>query len=364
MAFARAVADSYTPNGMIDISVILPVYNAAATLPRCLESVVCQRVAGCELIIIDDGSTDGSHALIRKRTRAEGNRLNGRDAAPVKTIRTPHRGLVHALNTGIKASQGRYLARMDADDIMRPNRLAEQMHFLDRHPDIDVAGCRVQAFPPDAVTDGFRRYLSWVNRSLTHPQIIADLFRESPLPHPSVMMRRETILAAGCYRDFNGPEDYDLWLRLARSGARFAKLDKVLLDWRIRPDSLSRTGRRYDTGAFQHLARQFLIDFLREPGTHSGKDIWLCGGGRSGRRLMRWLRDGGIPAAGFYDVNPRRVNRSLDGLPVRAASEIETARETEFLLFSVGTWGAAELFESMMHRLGKRALTDYLVVHA
>ena len=331
----------------------MAAYNGGPYLQQSIDSILQQTFRDFEFVIVDDASTDDTPSIIRsypdKRIIAVTNNVN--------------LGLTKSLNVGIRHCRGHYLARMDADDRMHPRRLEQQLEFMDRHTDIDVLGCRVCAFPDTVITDGFQRYLDWINRSLTHAAIVADLFRESPLAHPSVMIRWEALDKTGGYRAFDGPEDYDLWLRMARHGARFAKLDACLLDWRVSAASLSRTDQRYRRDAFRRLAWQFLTDHLHTPGSHSGKELWICGGGTSGRRLRQWLERRSLRVTGFIDVAPARVDHTLDGIPVRSAASIPKLLRNGFLLFNVGNWGAAEAFEILMRQQGAVPLRDYLVVH-
>src|SRR5258708_19095644 len=169
----------------------------------------------------------------------------------LRVVRTEARGLVPALTAARGEAGGRLVARMDADDLAHGERLAGQAGRLAADPGVDVLGCRVRLLAERGARNrGMRAYVAWLNALLDHEAIARDLFVESPLAHPSVMMRTAPLLALGGYRAFDGPEDYDLWLRAHAAGLRFAKLPKTLLFWRGGAGRLRRTGPRYAPDRF------------------------------------------------------------------------------------------------------------------
>lgn len=335
------------------VSVLIPAYNAAEFIGPALDSVTGQTRRDIRILVIDDGSTDHTFAIVAARAASD---------PRIQVLRGSHTCLANVLNLGLEHLRTDWVVRMDADDRMDPLRIARQLAFAEANPDTDVIASRVAGFPAEMVTEGFRRYLTWQNRSLTHDAIFADLFRESPICHPSVMLRRTTILQAGGYREIDGPEDYDMWLRLARAGARFAKLPETLLHWRVRPGSLSRCDRRYRSDAFRKLRWSFLACYLRERFPHMERPLWICGAGRAGRKLGARLEQSGWNAAGYIDVDPGKIGRAGGPENVRSIAVLETDAREGFLLFTPGNWGAAEEFEEWMARMGRRILRDYLVV--
>ncbi|MCD4652660.1 glycosyltransferase [bacterium] len=336
------------------VSVLIPIFNATHTLTLSLNSVLSQTLQNIEIIAIDDGSTDNSYEILKHFSMTD---------SRIRLLKLPRTGLVGALNAGLHIAHGQFIARMDADDILMPQRLELQSKFLETHPDISVVSCQVEPFPENQITHGFRRYINWVNRSHTNKEIFADLFRESPLPHPSIMIRHEMIEKLNNYREFDGPEDYDLWLRLASNGARFARLPTKLLKWQIHSSSLSRTNSRYRTEAFRSLAWSFLSSHLLKNKTHENKPLWICGAGKSGRKLFKYLLKHEIEIHGFIDVSDRRTRHQLFNRPVLPVKKLPDVSRNGFLLFNVGNWGAVEKFESFMASLGKTPINDYLISH-
>ena len=323
------------------ISVLLPVYNAAHTLPEALESLRAQTLTDFEVIAVDDGSTDTTPEILARFSRD----------SRFRSFSQPHQGILPALNAGLAACRAPYVARMDADDRAHPARLEKQAAFLDAHPEVAVTGCLVRAFPAEHVRTGFRIYLEWLNSLTTHADICREIFVESPLPHPSVMFRREWVERVGGYQERGWPEDYDLWLRLCLAGARFAKVPEVLLEWRERPDRLTRTDSRYSLENFLRAKAHYLAR-----GPLAGRDaVIVWGAGMMGRRLSKHLLRQGAPLAAFVDIDPRKIGNTRRGRPIIAPQDLPgwwRRYENPVLLAAVGARGARQLIRQRLTRLG------------
>jgi len=201
------------------ISVVIPAYNAAKYLRAAIGSVLAQTLGDFECIIIDDGSTDKTAAILRDLARAD---------SRVRPVTIPHGGIVAALNAGIDAARSEFIARMDGDDLCAPDRFAKQLTFLKEHPDCVAVGSRV------LLVDPYASPLWETDQKLEHEEIEAAFLRGNGLAmcHPAVMMRKSAVLAAGGYAtQYQWVEDLDLFLRLARNG-RLANMPDVLLRYR------------------------------------------------------------------------------------------------------------------------------------
>jgi GT2 family glycosyltransferase len=298
------------------------VRDAAPTLPACLESLRAQTFADFEVIAVDDGSRDGSAALL---AQAAGGDLRLR-------VTSGRGGLVAALNAAAAAATGELLARMDADDVALPERFARQVAHLDAEPAVDVLGCRVALLDDGAPfgNAGMRAYVDWSNTLVTHEAIAADMLVESPLAHPSVMMRAAALRGLGGYRAFEGPEDYDLWLRALAAGRRFGKVAEVLLHWRDTATRLSRTDTRYAHERFLALK---IESFLRTARPADGVVVW--GAGPIGKSWSRGLAARGRPVRAFVEVDPRKIGQTIHGAPV-VAVDAALAYPHEVHLAAVG----------------------------
>ncbi len=328
------------------IAVLLPVRDAAATLDRALRSLWRQTRPDFEVVAVDDGSSDRSLAILEANARHEP-RLRILDGA--------RRGLVAALESARLATQAPYLARFDADDICHPDRLRRQADHLDAHPRTAAVGSRVAMFPRRSLGPGWRRYQGWLNGLTTPEDHAREVFVESPLAHPSVLMRAEALSAVGGYRETEWAEDYDLWLRLLEAGWDLAKVDAVLLAWRQTPDRLSLTSPRYHPRAFlaaraHYLARHRVL---------AGGETAIWGAGRTGRRLARLLTAGGVHVTRFYEVDRRKIGGRTLGSPVHSWTELEPAGRAP-LVVAVGAPGARSLIRPETRSRGYREGVDLL----
>jgi glycosyltransferase involved in cell wall biosynthesis len=332
-----------------EVSVLLPVRDAGESLAACLDSLAAQTLADHEVVAVDDGSRDGSGGRLRAHA--------ARDPR-VRVLATPPRGLVAALNLALSAARGTLVARMDADDVARPRRLEAQARRLRDDPGIDVLGCRVAigALPGREPGGGMRAYVEWVNGLLDHDAIARDRFVESPLVHPSVAMRTAALRGLGGWREFDGPEDYDLWLRAFDAGLRFAKLPEVLLDWRDSPGRLTRTDPRYAPAAFTRLKVEAL---LRGPLASLPAVVW--GAGPVGKAFARALRERGARVAAFVEVDPRKLGQRIHGAPV-VGPESAPGLGPALHLAAVGQKGARERIRAEARRLGVAEGADFLAV--
>ena len=316
---------------------LLPVRDAASTLPASLASLRAQTFEDFEVIAVDDGSRDASGAILAEAAAGD----------PRLRVIAGGGGLVVALNAAAGAAAGEYLARMDADDVALPERLARQVARLDAEPALDVLGCRVALLDRGLEGNaGMRAYVEWSNTLLTHEAIAADMLVEAPLAHPSVMMRAAALRGLGGYRAFEGPEDYDLWLRALAAGCRFGKVPEVLLQWRDTPSRLSRTDARYAPERFFDLK---LESFLRTSPPRDGVVVW--GAGPIGKAWARGVSDLGRAVRAFVEVDPRKIGQTIQGAPV-VAVDAAGAYRREVHLAAVGLPDARRRIREAAARLG------------
>lgn len=295
------------------ISVIAPVWNGVADgggrLRAAFESLFAQcgtpqaPLPSLEIIAVDDGSDDGTPAVLDELARADGR---------LRIVRVPHGGIARALNAGLDEARGDFIARMDADDVAHPQRLALQAAHLRQQPELDVSASRVR-FGGDARTAyGFAHYVDWQNSLCSHEEMARNRFRDTPVCHPSAMFRRSAVARFGGYADGDFAEDWELWLRWFHAGARMEKLPEELLVWNDPPGRLTRTDARYADAANDALRARWLARHLRRQGQER---VWVLGAGRVARRRLAPLWDEGIEPAAFIDIDPHKIGQQV---PLRA----------------------------------------------
>lgn len=332
------------------ISTVLPVYNAAATLPAAVASILKQSEGDHELIIVDDGSTDGGIAALPPALR---------DDSRLRLVRREHGGIVAALNAGIEASRGRYIARMDADDISYPDRFRQQKEWLDTRPGTGLVACQVDYGGDRETQTGYGIFVDWTNAQTSAEEISRGRFIESPLAHPSVMFRRELVEQHGGYRDGPFPEDYELWLRWLDAGVRMEKTPTPLLRWNDPPERLSRQDGRYSSAAFFQCKAKYLARWLaRTNPCHPRLHVW--GASRIARRRAAYLEAEGIEIVAYIDIDPKKIGQQLRGRPVISAEEIADPGEW-FVASYVASRGARLAISAALEARGYVNGRDFVI---
>jgi glycosyltransferase involved in cell wall biosynthesis len=326
--------------------VLIPCRDAEATLDEALASIAGQTLRTFEVVAVDDGSTDRTPDLLAAWT--------DRDSR-MRVITTPAQGIVAALNRAAAESQGIVFARMDADDIARPRRLERQLEHLEAKRNIAACGTGVRYVPRSVLRDGTRRYEKWINSVATPTDIERDLFVECPIAHPTLVVRRQAFEAIGGYRDAGWPEDYDLILRLWKAGYGLGKVPEVLLDWRDRPDRLSRQDPRYGEDAFRRCKAHFINRRV------AGRPIVVWGAGPVGKAFALALQNEGHDIVAFVDLDPRKIGQIIHGAPVSPPSKIEGYSDS-YVVAAVGSKKARTAIRASLHAAGFREPDDFCAV--
>lgn len=219
------------------ISVIIPTYNASRKLPYSIDSALNQTYPNSEIIVVDDGSSDDTEQLIRRRYPT------------VRYIHQPNGGPAKARNTGIAAARGALIAFLDADDLWSPDKLALQLAYLQHHPDIGMV------FTENLVIDAAGRLLdsSRKRRDLMAGDLVRNIFDRSGLTTSTVMVRSGVLRRVGGFEEglITG-EDDNLWMRIAMA-CPVGLIDQPLASYRSADGSLSRTPGNIFRGVSRHL---------------------------------------------------------------------------------------------------------------
>lgn len=193
----------------------MPVYNAAKYLPEAIDSILSQTFQDFEFLIINDGSTDQTEKIINSYTDQR-----------IRLVSQDNQGLSVALNKGLNLARGKYIARMDADDISLPERLAKQAAFMDSHPAVGI--CGTGAMIIDEQGQAIRR----AAYPLSHEEIEVELLFNSTFAHPAVMFRRSVLQTHNLNYHHDKGEDFELWTRAVKV-TKLANLKECLIKYRL-----------------------------------------------------------------------------------------------------------------------------------
>jgi glycosyltransferase involved in cell wall biosynthesis len=221
------------------VSVIIPVYNQRAYLPYTIVSILKQTLRDLELILVDDGSTDGASDVVDAFARRD---------SRVRVVHQANAGISAAMNRGLAMARSAYIGRIDGDDLALPERFAMQAAFLDAHPRVGVVGGSMYYTDSENRKRGQRRYP--IDRNQLHAGILIDQVIAGPTP----LFRRSVLEAAGAWRsEFDFAEDYDLAIRMSEK-AELANLPAYVVIYR-RHEQQTTTLRRQRQKALAMVAR-------------------------------------------------------------------------------------------------------------
>ncbi len=239
------------------VSVVMPAYNAAKYIKEAIDSILAQTYRDFEFIIVNDGSTDNTKEII----------LSYSDPRIVYIENEQNSGICVTLNKGLDAAKGRYIVRMDSDDIALPQRLEVQVRYMDANPDVGVAGSLVERF--------------YDNNALNHDfppsetdfyQCQASLLFSTCVAHPATIIRKSILLKYNLKYDdyFRGMEDYHLWWKLSRH-TFITNIPQVLLKYRIHKNQVTQIPL---TEEFIHRQKVFISQRLTDLGINpSPQDV-------------------------------------------------------------------------------------------
>lgn len=293
---------------MPEVSVIVPIYNGRKTLSAAVRSLLSQSWTDFEIIAIDDGSTDGSYDLVA-----------GIADPRISLHRQTNQGLAATLNRGIEMAQGRFIARLDQDDLALPERFARQVSMLTEHPEVALLGTWAQIYASEQPTDRYHRHPA------SAEAINLALQFDNPFVHSSVMMRADALRSTGGYHvhEVRGfPEDYELWSRMA-GRFRVANLPEVLTIYREVPGSITRVSVEEILSNVVAVAEKNLTSLLGSAHSREAKILANLYHGRSvtifsalkslgvWQKVVSRQRDGDESPAADYAATYGRIYRRL-----------------------------------------------------
>ena len=289
-------------SGSDPITVVLPVRNGATTIRSAVLDLLVAMDSIDELLVIDDGSTDDTPAVLLGLQRID---------ARIGVIRTAGRGLVAALNLGLENARHLWVARADADDRYPAGRLRAQRLLVSDEAVLVSGDYRMMVRG---------RPISCMPCSLTHPFVVASLIHPQRIPHPGVLLRRDAVLSVGGYLQDDFPaEDLALWCRLATVG-EFVGAPVNVLDWTIAPGSITHRLQAQQRAKTENILRyQFphaALGRLRSSDVERELDAYV-GTPLASRRSLLLARD--LRALGSFGVEPkarRTVERALFKSPL------------------------------------------------
>lgn len=300
------------------VSVLIPFRNAEPYLKDCLQSILNQSFSDYEVILINDHSEDQSLSIALD--------FQNKDSR-FKVLSAKQEGIIAALRQAYNVSCGDYITRMDADDIMMPDRLDEQFSLLKKNGLGFVSTGKVHYFSDEKLGAGYQRYQNWLNELQKKEDPFEDVFKECVLPSPCWMMHRKDFEKVGGFESDVYPEDYDLCFRIYRAGIRILASDKVLHKWRDYPVRTSRTDPRLKDQSFLKVKLRYFLELKAT----SSDQIIVWGAGDKGKKVIKILKDRGLRPAWVCN-NKNKIGKEVDGTVISDCRNLQFQADQKVLV--------------------------------
>ena len=285
-----------------DISILMPVKDASSFLDQCIDSILHQSLTNWELIAIDDGSTDNSLDILGDFEEKD---------LRIKVYNNPNEGIVPALAHGFEHANGKFITRMDADDIMPVNKLEKLYNLLAGRKNVVATG-KVRYFSDRRVSDGYRRYESWINSVAEDRSYMTNLYRECVIASPNWMVHRSCFENDIQLRSLTYPEDYDMVFKWIEKGYEIESVDQITHLWREHESRTSRSSEHYQQPSFFRLkTARFIENFSEEL-----DGVQLIGKGDKGKLIARILQEHNVNFE-WFDLAPNDEHKSVLDLEKR-----------------------------------------------
>lgn len=259
-----------------EVSILMPYKNEARFLKACIESIKDQSFQQWELLAVNDHSTDEGPAIVDKWSRND---------PRIHALKNEGIGIIDALDTAYHKSKGKYVTRMDADDIMKPDKLQMLKTTLDYHGIGWVSVGQVEYFSDSEMGAGYLAYAKWLNHLIASESNFEEIYLECPIPSPCWMMHRDDLDSCDAFNPDVFPEDYDLVFRMKEAGLKVTGINEILHQWRDHPDRSSRNSEHYADNRFTELKLHYFIK--HELKNDEIPVVW--GAGKKGKSIARKL---------------------------------------------------------------------------
>ena len=326
------------------ISILMPVHNAGPFLRECLDSILQQTIPEWELIVVNDHSTDDSQEILCRYAQAD---------PRIRVFQNSTKGIIPALRLAIEKAGGSLVTRMDADDMMVPEKLADLRGRLVLAGEGHVAIGLVEYISEGDLGDGFARYQDWLNKLTLSGDNYRDLYRECVIPSPCWMVFRSDLDRAGGFSPDRYPEDYDLCFRFYEAGLKCLPSGRVLHKWRDHPGRASRNDPNYADHTFIDLK---VFWFLRLH--HSGKSpIIVWGAGRKGKRIAKQLIRQGVEFQ-WVTNNRKKIGKRIYGMEL-LSDPLQNANRKARMIIAVASPEDQEEITSYLNGEALHPMQDY-----
>lgn len=283
----------------------MPAKNAAKWIEETIDSIRNQSFDDWELLCIDDHSDDNTFDLVDQLA-------DGR----IKVIRNHQKGIIPALQLGLDMTNGLYVTRMDADDIMPIDRLKLFNERIGISESKTIITGKVKYFPFEKVSDGYLKYEKWLNELCKNDNHWDHIYRECVIASPNWITRRADLIENGIFKNLEYPEDYSMCFQWMNAGFRIDSIDDTTLLWREHPERTSRNSDRYDQKSFFKLKSE---EFLR---SHRNQSIGILGVNQKSKEFVKHSK--GKSILKWHDIQSSNYQTPISDIQIESIENIDS----------------------------------------
>ncbi|KAA3622235.1 MAG: glycosyltransferase family 2 protein [Bacteroidetes bacterium] len=326
------------------VSILLPVYNAIPFLEECLESIMVQSEQNWELLAVNDFSEDESGIILRTYAAKD---------SRIKVFDNTEKGIIPALRLAYSNSSGQLITRMDADDLMVPEKLKILKQILLSKGRGVLATGKVKYIAEHTLGGGYQRYEAWLNRLVDNGNHFQEIYRECVIPSPCWMVWRQDLDICKAFEPNIYPEDYDLVFRFYEFGLKPVGSDEVLHYWRDHDSRSSRNDPHYANQQYFKLKVPRFLQLDRQP----ERPLVLWGAGKKGKLLASMLSQ---KEQKFRWVcnSPSKWGHEVYGVPFESTKTVDLLENPQVII-AVGNPEDQETIRVELEELGKVKGRDY-----
>ena len=291
------------------VSILMPARNAGAFIEECINSVLKQTYENWELIIVDDGSSDSTSEIAHRYQEFD---------SRIAVLNQPHKGIIQALRSALFHSKGKFITRIDADDIMPEYKIETLVTLLNKAGENHVATGFVEYFSSGQLGNGYKKYEKWLNRLTENSGNFSEVYRECCIASPCFMVFRKDLDRCGAFENDVYPEDYDLVFRFYKHGLKVVGSNRVLHRWRDHPQRNTRTSANYKDNTYIHLK----IDFFLDIDYDQEKNLVIWGAGRKGKKVAMLLKQKALPFQWVCQTDSK-VGQTIYGVKLENAESFD-----------------------------------------
>jgi len=314
----------------------VPIHNAARFLSPCIESILEQSEKDWELIAIDDFSTDETPQIL--------DFFQQKNPTQIRVFKNKEKGIIPALQLAFEKSEGEFITRMDADDLMEKTKLESLKNLLLQNGKGHIATGLVKYFSETQLGEGYKKYENWLNQLSLENRNYDDIYKECVIPSPAWMCHREDLIRCGDFSNQQYPEDYDLCFRFYKNKLKVVSVPKVIHHWRDYSDRTSRTDPNYANPNYFDLKLPYFLELDYD----KNRPLVIWGAGSKGKILAKKLIATHID---FHWVsnNENKNGKDIYGKKVENFNLIKNLKDPQIIIAVASPEGQQEILDFSKH---------------